>query len=368
MRIIYFFTFDYSLKTLENSGSLDREIQYFKYLNQHFGYSFLLVTYGDESEKNSLSEYDFIEILPIYSLCNKNKYKFTRYLSSFLYPFKLKNFTKDFDLIKQNQLLGSWVSIIFKLITKKKLFIRTGYDMYTFSKKENKPAYLIFLYYFLTKFSLIFADLYSVSNNQDKNLLSKINKKKHIQLIPNWVENLNFLEFNSRDNNKILCVGRLEHQKNYSYLLNSLSNTNIEIDIYGDGSLLDELKDLSSKLNVKANFHGTLKYKDLKNIYQQYKIFVSTSLFEGNPKSTLEAMSAGCVPVVSQISNNAEIIQNNETGILFSFEDDLGNLLNKLFSKTDYLAKISSESHERIIQSNNINVIANIENKLIQDL
>ena len=40
----------------------------------------------------------------------------------------------------------------------------------------------------------------------------------------------------------------------------------------------------------------------------------------------------------------------------------------KKFSKTDYLAKISSESHERIIESNNINVIANIENKLIQDL
>lgn len=368
MRIIYFFTFDYSLKTIENSGSLDREIEYFKYLNKTFGYTFLLVTYGDNSEKNLLTEYDFIDILPIYSLFNKNKYKIIRYLSSFLYPFKLKKCTGDFDLIKQNQLLGSWVAIIFKIITKKKLFIRTGYDMYTFSKQEKKPRYIICLYYLLTKFSLIFADLYTVSNNEDKNLLSKINKKRSIELIPNWVENLNYTDFNSRNDNKIICVGRLEYQKNYFYLLNSLSNTNIEVDIYGDGSLLNELKALSSDLNLKVNFQGTLNYKELKNIYQKYKIFVSTSLFEGNPKSTLEAMSAGCVPVVSEIPNNIEIIKKNETGVLFSFEDQLGELLKNLFKESENLANMSYECHKGIIQSNNIDVVASSENNLIQSL
>ena len=34
--------------------------------------------------------------------------------------------------------------------------------------------------------------------------------------------------------NKILCVGRLERQKNYEYLIKELSGTGIELDIVGE--------------------------------------------------------------------------------------------------------------------------------------
>ena len=116
MRLIYFFTFDYSLETLRNSGSLDREIEYFKYLNNTYGYSFFLVTYGDENDFNVLDEYDFIKVLPLYSVFKRWEGKFFRYISSFLYPFKIKKIVGEFEIIKQNQLLGSWVSIIFKIV------------------------------------------------------------------------------------------------------------------------------------------------------------------------------------------------------------------------------------------------------------
>jgi glycosyltransferase involved in cell wall biosynthesis len=368
MRLIYFFTFDYSLETLNNSGSLDREIKYFKHLNNTYGYSFFLVTYGDENDLNVLDEYDFIKVLPLYSVFKRWEGKLLRYASSFFYAFKIKKIVGEFEIIKQNQLLGSWVSIIFKIITQKKLFIRTGYDMYTFSKLDKKPFHITFLYYALTKFSLYFSDIYSVTSNEDLKILNKINKNKKIELIPNWVEDLNFKDFNLRSSVKILCVGRLEYQKNYSYLFSSLVGKDVEVDIYGDGHLLDELKKLATNLNLRVNFLGTLKYQELKNIYQQYKIFVSTSLFEGNPKSTLEAMSAGCVPVVSKIPNNVEIIDNKKNGILFNYEDNLGELIESLFQDVDNLSKISFQSHANILKKNGIDVIANMDNTVMQKL
>ena len=368
MRLIYFFTFDYSLETLRNSGSLDREIKYFKHLNNFYGYSFTLVTYGDESDHTVLDKYDFIEVLPLYSVFKRRKGKFFRYISSFLYPFKIKKIVGEFEIIKQNQLLGSWVSIIFKIITQKKLFIRTGYDMYSFSKLDKKPTYITFLYYALTKFSLYFCDIYSVTSNEDLKILNKINKNKKIELIPNWIEDLNFKDFDLRSSQKILCVGRLEYQKNYSYLFNSLVGRDIEIDIYGEGHLLDELKELAINLDLQVNFLGTLEYQELKNIYQQYKIFVSTSLFEGNPKSTIEAMSAGCVPVVSKIPNNIEIIENRKTGILFNYEDNLGELIESLFQDVDILSKISLQSYTSILKTNRIEVIAEMDDKTMQKL
>ena len=36
MKIVYFFTFDYTLKTWLESGSLDRELEYFDYLNKKY--------------------------------------------------------------------------------------------------------------------------------------------------------------------------------------------------------------------------------------------------------------------------------------------------------------------------------------------
>ena len=56
---------------------------------------------------------------------------------------------------------------------KKPLFLRTGYDMYKFSKEEKKNLFVIFLYKMLTKLSFKFSDLYSVSSESDLNFFKK---------------------------------------------------------------------------------------------------------------------------------------------------------------------------------------------------
>ena len=368
MRILYFFTFDYSLHTLKNSGSLDREIQYFEYMHKKYNHKFLLVTYGDDSDFEVIKESEAIKLLPIYSVFNKFNSKLLRYASSFLYASKLRKLIESPDLIKQNQLMGCWVPIMYKYLSKKKLFIRTGYDMYTFSKKDKKPVLIRFLYFLLTKFALANADLYSVSSIDDQNFLSSFKTSKKIELLPNWVENLNKNNFGNRYNDKLLAVGRLESQKNYPLLIKSFQNSDLEIDIYGDGSLKKELTELSIKYNVKTNFLGKLTYNDLKKEFQKYKIFISTSIFEGNPKSTMEAMSAGCIPIVLNIPNNRELIVNEINGYLFEPNDNLEQLVKNVLSNINKSFEVSKNSADTINEKFNIEQICEKEIGLITNL
>ena len=76
-------------------------------------------------------------------------------------------------LIKHNQLLGVWVAIILKIILGVPLYVRTGYDMYTFSKLMEVGKIKVALYYFLTQFALVSCNLYSVSSKTDLEFLRK---------------------------------------------------------------------------------------------------------------------------------------------------------------------------------------------------
>ena len=111
------------------------------------------------SDNQIIKNINFIEVIPIYEYIKRNHSKFFRYMNSFKIPFILKNKINNFDVIKQNQLLGSWVAILFKFISKKPLMTRTGYDMYSFSVYEKKKTYIKFLYKLLTQFTLIFSDM-----------------------------------------------------------------------------------------------------------------------------------------------------------------------------------------------------------------
>ena len=328
MHIVLFFTFDYSLVTWLKSGHLTRELKFYEYLLKK-GIDVSFVTYGDDEDLEILKD-SKINIFPIYSLRKKSKYKAINLLKSIFIPFSLKkkiNTHSKKVIIKQNQLLGSWVSIMFKIITKTKLYTRTGYDMYLFSVEEKKSFYKRILYFLLTQVTLFFSDYYSVTSNSDKNFLKKryLGTKK-IVVRPNWVE-IDLDNNEKKYGNQLLAVGRLEEQKNFHDLLYAVKETGFKVDIYGEGSLKQELISLSKNLNISLNIYNNIENDELINIYKKYKYFVSSSNFEGNSKVILEAMANGCIVIAKDIENNSEIIKNNNSGLLYK------NNLNEILIK-----------------------------------
>ena len=59
------------------------------------------------------------------------------------------------------------------------------------------------------------------------------------------------------------------------------------------------------------------------NEIPKYNYFLTTSLYEGNPKTVLEALSSQCIVFASDIKNHEEIINDGVNGFLFSDAHEL---------------------------------------------
>ena len=206
-------------------------------LNKNYNTEFTFLTFGDSDDLEIVKDYKFINVIPAKTIINFSKIDTLALFQAFL-PFKIKKDLKNIDLIKTNQLNGSWIGIILKLILNKPLIIRTGYDTLQFKIYERKSKITILFYYLLTQISLIAADMFTVTSLADEfNFKKRFYFTKKLRFHPNYILETSNKPFEERYGNKILSVGRLEYQKNYLQLIKSLNNSNIVLDLVGEGSL-----------------------------------------------------------------------------------------------------------------------------------
>ena len=355
MNVILFFTYDVSLKDWFDKGLLDRELKIYENISKNYNIKFTFVTYGTSEDLKYISKDSDFKVLPIYEYLKKPKSKFFRLIKSLYIPFYIKKITKnDYQIIKTNQLYGGWVAIIYKFISKNPLLVRTGYDLLSFSIYENKNIFKKLAYYILTLVSLNLSDYYVVTSKTDYKFLTKyffFNENK-LRLIPNWVDVPNSKQKQKRILRKVLVVGRLEKQKNIELLIKNFQNSKFQIDIFGEGSLEKDLKNIS-KNSKNISFKGVVDHKELLKLYEVYSFYVSMSSYEGNPKSTLEAMGLGCIVAVNDIPNNNELITNFENGIIFNpIKENVVEILEKLETNTKLMNNIR-ESGINYIKTNN---------------
>ena len=370
MKIVsVFLTYDYSLETWEKNGTLNRELKIFKEIAKSENIKFKFISYdkGYVLKNSDLQQY--IETVSIYKNLKYFNNKYLRFIYSFYIPFKIKEEVEKSDLIFQNQLDGSWISMITKKLTKKPLMIRTGYDAYQFSINENKNKLFVYFYRVLTKLSLKYSDLYTVTSLSDKNYLENNFKNAKVKITRNWSGLSKKNTENKRYSNKILCVGRLVEQKNYIFLINSLSKykKSISIDIVGEGPEKNKIKNLSKEKNVEVNYLGKINHDNLSDIYQKYRLYAIPSKFEGNPKTLLEAMGNGCIVLASNIENHSEIIDNSINGFLFDLtEKDFFKTLDKFYSLNNLeVIDMQKNSYETIDLKYSFQVI---KNEMIKDI
>lgn len=363
MHIGLLFTYGYSLNTWKESGTLNREVLFYKKLAEEKDIQFTFFTFGNKNDLLIDLQSKNIEVVPIYELITKSRNKYLNIIKSLYIPFKLRKYFSSIDLIKQNQLQGAWIAIILKLLTGLPLFTRTGYDVFKFSIHEKKGFIKIFFYFLLTQIALAFSNLYTVSNKTELDYLQKrFLFSKNILHRPNWIADSEIVDINKRSKHEIISVGRLEKQKNYEELINLFEDSKFVINIVGSGSKKDKLVELAKQKNIKVNFLGRLENEDLQKVYDKYLFFVSTSKFEGNPKSVLEAMSKGCIVIASNIENHRELITNEENGYLIPDNcNSISSFINSLLQNEKKLSDVSLNSREYVIKNNGINTLCDFE-------
>jgi len=358
MNVLYVFTFNYSLKTWNDSGTLSREIERFKYLNENYGIEFTLLTYGNKLEFGIIGDIPGIRIIPIFEKVSKPSGKLKIIFKSLLFLIKNKEKFKNISIIKQNQLNGVWVSIFLKFLLKKPMIYRSGYDTYRFSKYENKSFLKRTFFFLITNLTFICSDLITVTSESDL----KYSKNEYITpnkiiVRRNWVEIGNNLNFEKRFNKRILAVGRLEDQKNIEKLINDFKDSEFTIDIIGSGSQLLKLKKISIEQNAKVNFLGTVDNSELSKIYSKYKYFTSTSYFEGNPKTVLEAMANGCIVLISEIDNHLELVDDGVNGFIIDLNISFKETIVKVLATDINLSIVSNNALKKVSELNSLDIV-----------
>lgn len=110
---------------------------------------------------------------------------------------------------------------------------------------------------------------------------------------------------------KLGFVGRFSEEKHPELFCEISKNTNYELHAWGDGPLLDVLRND----HPRVTFHGI--ETDLSIIYSSFDILVMTSEFENCPMVILEAKSRGMACVAPNVGGIPEIVNSGEDGELY---------------------------------------------------
>lgn len=146
-----------------------------------------------------------------------------------------------------------------------------------------------------------------------------------LKIINNGVDTKKFYP-SEKQRNYMLYVGRLGHGKGIFDLLDAFKMLNNKTDtkllIAGKGELEEKIR---SKIRNEAIENvvmlGHVEQEDLVEIYQNAKLFVFPSHYEGLPTAILEAMASGIPIVASDVSGCRDLIKNEYNGVLVPVED-----------------------------------------------
>jgi len=169
-------------------------------------------------------------------------------------------------------------------------------------------------------------------------------------------------EFNISLNTILVgTVARLHKQKGIKYLIEAAEKVlkkykKIKFIIVGDGEIKEDLLKIISIKNLGKYIIFAGFRTDIKDILADFDIFVLPSLWEGLPNALLEAMATGLPCIATNVSGNAEVINNDVTGVLIPSKDAemLSKAIEKLIvSGKEYRKKLGYQGQRSILKNFN---------------
>lgn len=207
---------------------------------------------------------------------------------------------------------------------KNKLLNVWGSDVYDFPNQSKLKEYILIKN--LSSYKAIASTSKCMAEETKKYI-----KNKKIYITPfgvdiNLFKNLNY----KKDKNKIIIgiVKTLAPKYGIEYMIKAIKELEnllkkeifdkIEVHIYGEGCLQQELEKLVMNLNLKEKikFLGYIKNTDVPKAINKMDIFVVPSVLESFGVAAVEAMACEVPVIVSDAEGLKEVVSNNETGFV----------------------------------------------------
>ncbi|WP_419786673.1 glycosyltransferase family 4 protein [Pseudodesulfovibrio sp.] len=115
---------------------------------------------------------------------------------------------------------------------------------------------------------------------------------------------------------RIGFAGRLEKEKNILNLLAALEGLPVTLELIGEGSLRPQIEEKIRNLGLSVRMHGNIPHRQLIGILTSCDLYLQPSLYEGHPKTILEAMAAGLPVIVGDSPGIANFIRHGKNGYL----------------------------------------------------
>jgi len=363
-RIALFFTKGVSLKIWHDTGMIDREVAIYNRLSKYFKHIYFF-TYGGKEELK-FRDYlaDNITIIP-------KKYISNNFLYSFITPFIHRKIFKDVDILKTNQMWGSWSAVLTKLIYRKKLVVRTGYMLSIHFMKRNPKSWKQWIMKIIERVAYKVADGVITTSQSNFEYVKKNYSPPGIHvLIPNYVESDVFKPMNMAKKKGSICfVGRLTKEKNLFSLLEALKDLPYALSIIGSGGQEEQLKDFANKDGIDVNFLGNIPNHELPKILNQHELFILQSLWENMPKALLEAMACGMPVIGTNVKGINELIEHDKTGILCNTDSNsIREAIITLMEDGELKEKLGKNARRTIVENYSLDSLAEKELKLMRKL
>lgn len=365
-----FFTQGVGLKTWAEVGNIDRELELYKRLSAHLK-QVCMVTYGGKNDLGYSKEVGDIKILPI-TWHNKRTITILHLL------MKYYSEVKDSSILKTNQILGSEIPLWFKKRFKKKIIVRCGYLHSQFTNKQTENKVTRMKAYKLERDAFSFTDMGVVSSSRDRDyVIIRYNiEPEKITVVPNYVITDLFKPLPEiQKKYDLVFLGRSGKQKNLDNLLNAIYYLNktekraVSLLMVGGCCFDRKIKETIERYKLNVTLNGNVPNFELPQIFNQAKLFILPSYFEGHPKALLEAMSCGIPCIGTDVTGIREDIEHLVTGYLCKTNfKSIADAIDTLLSDESLQAKLGKNARNHILTNYSITKILQMELDVIREV
>ena len=209
-------------------------------------------------------------------------------------------------------------------------------------------------------------DIITTPSQSMKELIEQYGITKEIMVIPNAIDIDTFHKKDEKeikrlkkelklftDDILIVYVGRVSFEKNIDKIIKALALlrdkkiTNFQFMVVGEGTALEDIKNLVQSLNLteKVRFVGAVDMEQVGNYYQIADIFAFSSTSETFGMVIIEALASGLPVLAVRAPGAVDIITDGVDGILAENDiTDFAKHLANLIQHRDLREKISQNA------------------------